>query len=610
MALGQDRSNLIQRLGRFRLGVMLVFLGFALQLWRLTVIDSDYYREQAEQNRIKTVRLLAPRGSIVDRRGRVLAESVPSFNLYLYRHEAQDLRKTAEFLERQLGFEAGAMSRRLEETKDYPRFQPVLLRQGLSLAEASRLFAHAAEYPELKILDEPRRFYRYGTLAAHVLGYVGEISLNELADERYRNHRRGDWVGKAGVERTYDRWLTGIDGVSRQLVDSRGRVLGELERTSPRPGKILKLTLDLELQQVAEEALGDRVGAVLAIDAQTGDVLGLVSHPAYDPNWFAERLSPERWGALTSDPFQPFHNRAVQSALSPGSVFKVMIALAALEAGVITPDWSTYCNGGIELYGHYFRCWRPGGHGRVALQEAIRNSCNVYFYLLGQRLGIDRIAAFAELLGLGSKSGIDLPGEVTGVVPSPRWKQLELRQPWFLGETISVAIGQGALTVTPVQLARAIAAVATGRLTSLRVASQQKEESRALGIAPEHLDEIREAMWQVVNQGGTGGSARVAGFDVCGKTGTAQLVRRETWEKLSEEDQARFAPNAWFVGFAPRNEPRIVVTVIVQQGGSGGGQAAPIAGEVLREAYSLYGFGESGPGTLQLVKGEFTGDGG
>lgn len=589
MSLVRDHHSLIRRMGRLQLVAMLVFLGFVLQLWRLTVIDSAYYRELAERNRIKVVRLRAPRGPIVDRWGRPLAENAPSFNLYLTRENVRDLDRTIAFLVRRLGIAEGEVRERLAATQGYPAFQPLLLRQGLSLAEASVILAHTADFPELQVLDEPRRFYPRGSLAAHVLGYVGEISEEELRERENQSRRLGDWIGKAGVEKIFDSKLTGRPGTVHQLVDSRGRVLGEVDRRPPEIGERLRLTLDLELQEVAEAALGDRLGSVLAFDTRTGEVLALASHPTFDPNWFAERIEPDRWRELTTDPYRPLFNRAIQAALSPGSIFKVVVALAALDAGLITPEWSVYCAGGTELYGRYFRCWFAGGHGRVNLYEAIRNSCNVYFYTLGQRLGIERIAAFAERLGLGHPTGIELPGEVSGIVPSPTWKRLELGLPWYAGETVSVAVGQGALTATPAQLARALAAVATGRLVDLHLVARDRLRRQPLQLNPDHLAVIREAMWRVVNREGTGRAAAVAGFDVCGKTGTAQLVRRETWEQLSEEKKRLFAPNTWFVGFAPRDDPWLAVAVIVQRGESGGHTAAPVAGKVFEAAFHLYG---------------------
>ncbi|GAB4242119.1 MAG: penicillin-binding protein 2 [Acidobacteriota bacterium] len=603
MSLARDHHSLIRRMSRLQLVAMLVFFGFVLQLWRLTVIDSTYYRELAERNRIKVVRLRAPRGPIVDRWGNPLAENVPSFNLYMTRENVQDLDRTIAFLVRRVGIPEAEVRERLEATRGYPAFQPLLVRQGLSLAEASVVLSHASDFPELQVLDEPRRFYPHGELAAHVLGYVGEISEEELQQPEHASRRLGDWIGKAGIEKVFDSQLSGRPGYVHQLVDSRGRVLGELERRPPETGDPLPLTLDLELQRVAEEALGERPGSVLAFDTRSGEVLALASRPAFDPNWFAARLRPDRWRELTGNPYRPLFNRATQAALSPGSIFKVVVALAALDAGVITPEWSVYCAGGTELYGRYFRCWFAGGHGRVNLYEAIRNSCNVYFYTLGQRLGIERIAAFAERLGLGQPTGIELPGEVPGIVPSPTWKRLHLGTPWYAGETISVAIGQGALTTTPAQLARAMAAVATGRLVDLHLVKGEQVRQRPLQLSSDHLAVIREAMWRVVNREGTGRAAAVTGFDVCGKTGTAQLVRRETWELLSDEKKQLFAPNAWFVGFAPRDNPWLAVAVIVQQGESGGHTAAPVAGKVFEAAFQLYGIeGRPTRSPLHLVE--------
>ncbi len=591
MPIFQDNRILARRLVVARLLIGLVFLGLCLKLWHLMVIRFDHYRELAERNQVRTVPLMAPRGPVLDRDGRVLVENINAFNLFLYREEVTDLEDSKEFLVSELEVDPVRFQERLDEAAGYPDFRPLLVKENLSMEQVARLLAHQAEHPELKIFEQPRRLYRYGQLAAHVLGFVGEISRAELDFDEFSGHKPGDVIGKSGIERVYNRQLTGRDGFSRVLVNSSGKALQELVKKEPEPGAELRLTLDLDLQQVAETELGDQPGAVIAIDPRNGDVLVLASRPAFDPNWFATRITQKQWEELTTNPDNPLQNRVIQNAFSPGSIFKVIMALGGLELGVINPQTSVYCNGGVELYGNYFHCWKAGGHGLVHLAEAIQHSCNVYFFLLGQKLGIDRIAEFSRRIGLGEPTGIDLTGEVSGLVPSSAWKQRTTGQPWFAGETISVAIGQGPLNVTPAQLARAIGAVATGRVPQLRLVRAEDDDGQAaelVGFSTDNLQAVRNAMWKVVNAAGTGRAAQVANFDVCGKTGTAQTIGRKVRETLSEELQEKYEPNAWFVGFAPRENPEIVVAVIVQRGGGGSTGAAPIAGRLFEAYYKKY----------------------
>ncbi len=590
MPIFQDNRIIARRLGIARLLVAVVFLGLCLKLWHLMVIRFDHYRELAEQNQVRTIPLMAPRGPVLDRDGRVLVENINSFNLFLYREEVSDLEGSKDFLVHELNVDPQRFQERLDEASSYPDFRPLLVKENLTMEQVARLLSHQAEHPELKIFEQPRRLYRYGELAAHVLGFVGEISRSELDLEEFSNHKPGDVIGKSGIERVYNRQLTGRDGFSRVLVNSAGKALQELVRKEPVPGDELKLTIDLDLQRVAENDLGDQPGAVIALDPRNGEVLVLASRPAFDPNWFATRITQKQWQELTSNPDNPLQDRAIQNSFSPGSIFKVVMALGGLEVGVIDPQTPVYCRGGVELYGHYFHCWKAGGHGLVHLSEAIQHSCNVYFYLLGQKLGVDRIAEFSHRIGLGEPTGIDLTGEVSGLIPSSEWKERTTGQPWFAGETISVSIGQGPLNVTPAQLARAIGAVATGRVPKLRLVRAEGEEDDMMpvGFSSENLQAVRNAMWKVVNEYGTGRAARVANFDVCGKTGTAQTISRQVRETLSEEDQAKYEPNAWFVGFAPRENPELVIAVIVQRGGSGGGEAAPIAGHIFDAYYRKY----------------------
>ena len=472
------------------------------------------------------------------------------------------------------------------------------------MEETAYLLARQSEHPEVEILKQPRRIYRYGSLAAHVAGYVGEISPAQLQEPGFREYKAGDIVGQFGVERTYNRILTGRDGRRRVQVDSRGRILQDLEQIDPIRGEDLTLTLDLDLQATAENLLGENAGAVIAFDARSGEILVMASRPSFDPNQFALRISKKEWDQLLEHPDHPLQNRTVQNAFSPGSTFKIIMALAGLESGIIDTETSITCKGGVDLYGHRFLCWKEGGHGEVALREAIQHSCNTYFYLLGQKLGIQEIAHFSRQLGLGVPVGIDLLGEASGLVPSEEWKSLVRGEPWYAGETISLAVGQGPILVTPIQLAHAMGIIATGRSPRLHLLKGQENSGAgpqlfAPAFAPENLEAIRDAMWGVVNERGTGQRARLANYQVSGKTGTAQTISLSTREKLSESEVERLEDNAWFVGFAPRDNPEIIIAVIVQRGGSGGAVAAPIAREIFRLYHAKYK--SRGPAGLEVA---------
>ena len=604
MPIYQDNSlcrNRLRWIGRF---LAVLFLGLFLKLWHLTVVDFTQHSVAAERNRARTIPIKAPRGVIYDRDGRVLASNVNSFSLVCYRSEASNLEATVDYLVQGLGLDRQNLEQRLAVTDGYSPYQPLVVKKSLTMAEVAYLLSRNGEHPELDVLAEPRRSYPYGELAAHVLGYVGEASRVQLETAEFSDFRAGDIVGKYAVERVYNRHLAGRNGSRKILVDSLGRTIDELARVPPEEGAPLELTLDLDLQIAAERELGGRRGAVVAFDPRNGEILAMVSQPAFDPNRFAARISRREWDRLVEDKHHPLQNRALQSTFAPGSVFKLVVALAGLEWGDVDPNRSYFCGGGVTLYGHHFRCWKKGGHGSVSLREAIRSSCNVYFYQLGKSLGIDLISGFGHAIGLGQPTGIDLVGEVAGLVPSKEWKRRTYRQKWYRGETVSVAIGQGPVHLTPLQLARMVGILATGSAAPLHVARSRLPGGPPAGnksdieLSSDNLDLVREAMWEVVNRFGTGRAARVNGFDVCGKTGTAQTIGRAGLSKLEKAQASQFTANAWFVGFAPQKTPEIAVVVLVEAGGSGGAVAAPIAANILQVFHDKRGPG----GILEMAR--------
>jgi penicillin-binding protein 2 len=451
------------------------------------------------------------------------------------------------------------------------------------------------EYPELAIIQVQQRLYPLHTALAAVLGYVGEVSEDVIAQSGSR-YRPGDQVGKFGIERAYDSVLEGRDGTRRVVVNSRGQEVGSMTTINALPGNDLRLTLDFDLQMIAEASLGDREGAVVALDPRSGEVLAMASHPSFDPNEFAKRIDKDAWEKLTDDPEKPLMNKAIQAQLAPGSVFKIFTAAAALETGSIKPDFTVHCPGSVTIYGHVFHDWtfdKRKGHGAVDLHSAIVHSCDVYFYTVGKILGIDKLAYFAKRLGLGAKTGIDLPSESSGLIPSPEWAEHAFKRKWWAGETISVAIGQGAVEVTPLQVAYAYGGIASGGVYH-RPHLAFRDQLRALHVDPPDDTERRfplgdltqeillKGMWGVVNEGGgTGAGARCAGIDIAGKTGTAQVVSVDLQKSAHSSN---FNNNAWFVGFSPSSNPEIIVAVLVMQGGHSA-IAAPIARDVIKAYY-------------------------
>lgn len=572
------------------LGLVLLAFGIlAFGFWDHQVARSTYYQQLAERNRIREIPLAAPRGDIYDRENRIIADNRPSFNLLLTRESSpRSIDETVAILAAGIDSSAAGLLERIEPHLGEPAYEPILLREDLSVEEIAFVEARRYELPEISLEFRPRRRYVGGEVAAHLIGYVGEITQNQLNGDEFSGLRAGDIVGQSGLERQYDRLLQGEDGVRAVIVNNFGRVMETVGEVKPVPGADLFTTLDLDLQLAAEAALGDRTGVAVAMVPRTGEVLALVSRPAFDPTLFAQGIRQEEWDRLLSDPRKPLQNRAIQNRYSPGSVFKIFMAAAALEEMAIQLDEAVFCPGYGVFYGNHFNCWLGGGHGHISLHEALVRSCNVFFYNVGDRLGIDRISKYAKMMGLGRKTGIDLPGEDEGLVPSKEWKARVFDERWFPGETISVSIGQGPVSVTPLQLTWAAGGLVSGgklvqphlvdpeyvRRLGIEIPDLRREE---YPLSETTIDTLQEALWSVVNEAGTGTRARVRGFEVGGKTGTAQVVRKEI-----SGDREDLEDHAWFVGFAPYDAPEIVIGVFVEHGGGGGAAAAPVAQAIMQ----------------------------
>ena len=580
----ERREELVQRVPRLQLLFTALLVVIGSFYWFAQVVRGDYYRELADNNRTRSEAVPAPRGLVLDRDGRLLAENAPSYNLTMDASRSLDPARALAFVAGVLDEPVAALEVLHAERHGQPGDQTVLLAENLTLTEVARLAAFELEFPEFEIEAGHRRLYRHGPQTAHLLGYVGQVSPAEL-EEREAELSAGNLVGKRGVERAFDRVLRGADGERVRIVDSRGRTRDQFTRESARPGRDLELTLDLALQQEAARYFEGRAGAAVAMDPRNGEILAMVSAPSYDPNLFSRRLDREQWQALLTAPGDPLQNRAVQNAHSPGSVFKIVMAVAGLSENVVSLRDSVHCSGSTRIYDRQTRCWKRGGHGTVDLRRAIKESCDVYFYHLGQKLGIERIAEYSRRFGFGTETGFDIPGERSGLVPDAAWSLRVRKAPWYPGETISVAIGQGPILVTPIQMATMMAVMANRgeAVTPHIVRDSTLSVRRPTRLDPQFLEPVREALWAVVNEYGTGSAARIQGFDIAGKTGTVQVVRQDTWTR-SEDLEEQFRDHAWFAAYGPVEDPRLVVVAFVEHGGAGSRAAAPLA----KRLYEVY----------------------
>jgi penicillin-binding protein 2 len=595
----EDLRGVQARIGHVQILVLTAVALLTASFWYIQVLRGRYYRDLAENNRTRVVRIAAPRGVLLDRHGRLLVENRASFNVLLTPEHSPDLDGSIERIAAALGIGEAQVRERLARRAP---FRPLVVRADAPLEDVAVLEARRLELPEASIEVVPLRSYPLGSSAAHALGRVGEVTERQLRSPQFAELTPGDLVGQAGIEAAYNASLMGRDGYRKVVVNSRGLEVSEDERVPPQVGPRMTLTLDAELQRAVDLAFAGRAGTAVALDPETGEILAMASTPAYDPNAFTTGIDAALWAQLATDPETPLMNRVIQAQYAPGSTFKIVMAIGALEEGLITPATTFYCPGYLAVYGTVFRCHKAAGHGVVNLHTALAKSCNVFFYQVGIRMEIERIARWAKRLGLGAPTGVDLPHEAAGLVPSPEWKLRAQRAPWFAGETVSVAIGQGQLTVTPLQLARLAAVVANrGRLVQphLVLAVGERNAARppvtSVGLRPQTLAALLDGMRAVVNEQGTASRARLPGLAVCGKTGSAQVVGRA---RLVKSGQApALLPHGWFVGFAPADHPRIALAVLVEHGGSGSEAAAPIARRILA---SFFGVAAEGAASVAM----------
>ncbi|MCF8061391.1 MAG: penicillin-binding protein 2, partial [Deltaproteobacteria bacterium] len=591
-------SELIQvRLRRVLYVVFLAFAVLVLRLWLLQVVHGPEYRVKSESNRIHLRDIPPFRGMIFDRGGHLLVDNRPAYNLYVIPEEIRDPESLLERLEELAGIDREAARSRLSKAGRGQPFRPVLIERDLERETLAVVESHRFNLPGVMIQVKPQRHYIRGDLAAHVIGYLGEISETQLRSGRYPENRPGDLIGKSGVEAQWQQDLHGARGGEQVEVDAAGRQLKVLSRKPPVPGLNLSLTLDNDLQTLAEKGLEGKKGAIVAMDPRTGEILAMASAPAFDPNIFIGGIDHETWKRMISGGDYPLQNRVISGQYPPGSIFKIVVGLAGLEEGLVDPEEEVSCSGRYRLGSHTFRCWKRYGHGKVAFHRALRESCDVYFYRLGRRLGVDRIAHYSHMLGLGKRTGLNLGSERPGLIPTSQWKLKRFGVPWQAGETISTSIGQSFVLVTPIQAARVIGAVFNGGILhqpkvvrwvgkggGVRYRFEPTVLSR-LDVAPENLERIQRALIGVVNEPhGTGGRAKVKGVTVAGKTGTAQVVNLET-EKAGTKDNKvleKYRDHAWFVAVAPAGDPKLAIAVLMENAGHGGSVAAPIAGRMIQ----------------------------
>ena len=596
MRLKLDKNQTPEIHKAFLLANIAIIVAFSLifsRLWYLQVLKGEYYRALSENNRIRIQEIAAPRGTLFDRNEVPLVDSFPSFDVSLYRQDVPDMEALIRNLSRILSMPEERIRSRLEGARGIPLHQPLKIKTHITRQELAAVETRRLDLPGVVVDVVIRRNYPYKNLASHLIGYLGEISQKELAQEEFWNHKLGYLVGKYGIEKKFELDLMGESGGRQIEVNAMGhkiRVLGQVE---PNPGNNLHLTLDLELQKAAEEAMGGKRGALVAMDPRNGDILAMVSKPDFDPNLFARGISAENWKSIVENPVHPLQNRTIQGQYPPGSVFKIVVAMAGLEEKAITPETAFQCTGVYPFGDREYRCWNKEGHGWVTLRRAIVESCDVYFYQLGIRLGVNRIAKYASAAGLGDPTGFPLSPEKPGLVPTSSWKMKRFGIPWQAGENLAIAIGQGYNLVTPLQIACTLSALFNGGnyfqpriVQSIRAPHGESLKEfpplilRNIPVSSETIEFIREALWGAVNSpGGTGLRARVEGFNVAGKTGTSQVVQRR--EGKSEPTSPELQDHAWFACFAPAHNPEITVAVLVEHGGGGGAAAAPVARQVL-----------------------------
>ncbi len=610
-----DQDWYKQRLARIAFCVAGTFCLIFIRLFYLQVINGEELRRLSENNCIRLQSTDPSRGMIFDRNGIRLVDNRPSFDLNIVLKDAKPVEQTVKKLSKYINIPESELLSKIENNKTVSSYKPILLKKDIGRDALAAIEVRKFDLPGVIVDVKPRRHYLERQTAAHLIGYLSEINADELNSGEYPGYTVGDYIGKFGIEKIFESFLQGKRGGRQVEVNVMGQVVRNLKTVDPQPGQNLYLTIDLRVQKKAEALLEGVAGAVVAMDPQTGQILALASSPSFDQNIFVDGMSHEQWDALVSNPLRPLENKVIHGEYPPASTFKIITAIAALEEGVIDKDTTFYCPGYYKYGNRVYRCWRAAGHDSVNVIKALAESCDVYFYQVGQKLGIDRLSMYAIASGLGSPTGIDLDHEAAGLIPTKEWKKRRTGVAWQGGETLSVAIGQGFDLATPLQMLVLTSAVANGGemykpliLKSVYspegsvILESKKQLAGKLPVSKKTLKIIKEGLWNVVNnKKGTAWIAHVEGFDISGKTGTAQVVGRSKERGLSEEELShRLKSHAWFVAYAPSVDPKIAVSVIVEHGSHGSSAAAPIARDVIK---TYFGQGEnSTPDKLKVAR--------
>jgi penicillin-binding protein 2 len=598
MAIAEDRRRLTFRLTVLQVSIAVAFGLLAGGFWFFQVVQHAKFREMAENNHQRTLTLRAPRGIIYDRTGRLLVENRNSFNISIVREHTKDIDRTIRVLAHVTGVDEKFVREIVDRHRREPSYRPIVVLHDATLSQVAAVTARRLDFelPDVIVQEVPTREYPGQAMAAHLIGYVGEASEDQMTADHVAT---GSIVGQFGIERVYNKLLMGEDGARRVVVNSMGREIRTLEELPPVQGRRVQLAINYAMQKAAEDAFHGygRWGSAIVLEPKTGDVLTLTSLPAFDPNSFAAGIDRATWSQLNTDKLRPLQNRAIQGRYSPGSTFKILVATAALEEGVITPERQIYCPGGGTFYGRFFKCHLTGGHGYVDLRHAIEKSCNTYFYTVGDMLGIDRIHKWGEKLGLAGKSGIDLPNELDSIVPSQEWKRQRFNEKWYAGDTISVAIGQGMVSVTPLSMAVMMATVANGGTRVVPRLVKAFDEGKGWQpvpakpspfvpflLKPETVAAVRDGLWMAVNGAGTARRARIAGRDVAGKTGTAQVISNQGKER-ARGSAMDLRDHGWFVFMTPKDNPELA-GVIFAEHAEHGSEAATIARHIIETYYA------------------------
>jgi penicillin-binding protein 2 len=590
--------------GRYKYCLIILGVAFFLliaQLWYLQTLRGSEFRRISENNCIRIREHPADRGLLMDRRGRVLAQNRPCFEVYLIPEDLKRYPEVVGQMTQLLNLDQEKIEEKIRGAKRRAPFKPVRIKPDIEWSELALLESNRVYLPGLLVDVRPKRTYNYGALASHLIGYLGEVDEDDLRQTKEAPYRMGAMIGKYGIEYQWESDLRGVDGGQQVEVDALGREIRPIRSVESFPGNNLILTIDLDLQNTAEGAFQDKNGALIAMDPRNGRILAMVSKPSFDPDLFARNISPEEWKSLIENPFHPLQNKGIQGQYPPGSVFKIITTLAGLESGILTPDTQFNCAGAYPYGNRDFRCWKEGGHGMISLRRALVESCDIYFYQAGLKIGVDTIAYYAKEFGLGRKTGISLPHEKAGTVPSSSWKKKRFGVPWYSGETLSFAVGQGYMNATPIQLVTFMSAVANGGKIFLPQVVERVEnifgktlkeyppvETGRARVSEKFLHFVQDALMGAVNEPhGTGNASALKDIKVAGKTGTAQVVRMAQDFKKGDMQRMplKFRDHAWFAAFAPVEDPRIAVIVLAEHGGFGAAAAAPIAKQVFEKYF-------------------------